>query len=47
MVDNLASQSVRLTQQQMQALDALINQHTVSGERYNPLNSQEVDTETF
>jgi aryl-alcohol dehydrogenase-like predicted oxidoreductase len=47
MVDNLASQSVKLTQQQMQELDALINQHTVSGERYNSLNSQEVDTETF
>ena len=28
-------------------LDALINQHTVVGPRYNAQNSSEVDTETF
>jgi hypothetical protein len=31
----------------MQQLDALINPHTVQGERYNTQGSGEVDTETF
>jgi hypothetical protein len=29
------------------ALDALINQHTVVGKRYNDATQQEIDTEEF
>jgi aryl-alcohol dehydrogenase-like predicted oxidoreductase len=47
MVDNFASQSVVLTDEQMQKLDRLINQKTVSGARYSALNAKEVDTEDF
>ena len=29
------------------ALDALINRHTVAGERYNDATQREIDTENF
>ena len=45
--DDLAGSDVTLTPQQMQTLDALVNQNTVHGARYNAQNAAEVDTETF
>ena len=45
--DNLAAVNVQLTADQMQRLEALINQHTVKGDRYNAQANSEVDTEVF
>ena len=45
--ENLAASSLRLSEAVMQMLDALINHQTVSGQRYNPQNASEVDTEDF
>jgi aryl-alcohol dehydrogenase-like predicted oxidoreductase len=45
--DNMAAVDVRLTADQMQRLEALINQHTVKGDRYNAQANSEVDTEVF
>jgi aryl-alcohol dehydrogenase-like predicted oxidoreductase len=45
--ENVAASSLRLSQAVMQKLEALINQKTVSGNRYNPQNASEVDTEEF
>ncbi len=45
--DNMASVDVVLSAEHMQRLEALINQHTVKGPRYNALNASEVDTEEF
>ena len=45
--DNMAAAEVALSADQMQRLEALINQQTVKGPRYNALNSTEVDTEEF
>jgi aryl-alcohol dehydrogenase-like predicted oxidoreductase len=45
MRENAAADRVALDLQVMQALDALINQRTVSGERYDAQASSEVDTE--
>jgi aryl-alcohol dehydrogenase-like predicted oxidoreductase len=45
--DNIAAADVALSAEQMQRLEALINQHTVKGPRYNALNASEVDTEEF
>jgi aryl-alcohol dehydrogenase-like predicted oxidoreductase len=45
--DNMAAADVALSADQMQRLEALINQQTVKGPRYNALNSTEVDTEEF
>lgn len=45
--DNIAATEVRLSFEQMQHLEASINQHTVKGPRYNALNASEVDTEEF
>jgi aryl-alcohol dehydrogenase-like predicted oxidoreductase len=45
--DNIAAAVVVLSADQMQRLEALINQQTVKGPRYNALNSTEVDTEEF
>ena len=45
--ENLAASSLRLSEAVMQKLDALINNQTVSGQRYNPQNASEVDTEDF
>lgn len=45
MRENLVAASVRLDAATLQALDALINAQTVSGERYDAQASAEVDTE--
>ncbi|WP_310626765.1 aldo/keto reductase [Limnohabitans sp.] len=45
--DNIAVTDVVLSADQMQRLEALINQQTVKGARYNALNASEVDTEDF
>jgi aryl-alcohol dehydrogenase-like predicted oxidoreductase len=45
MQENAAADAVALDPQVMDALEALINQSTVSGERYDPQASSEVDTE--
>jgi aryl-alcohol dehydrogenase-like predicted oxidoreductase len=45
--DNLGAAAVVLTPEVVNRLDALINPHTVSGERYGAQSSVEVDTETF
>ena len=45
--DNMAAVDVALSPEQMQRLEALINQQTVKGPRYNALNASEVDTEEF
>jgi aryl-alcohol dehydrogenase-like predicted oxidoreductase len=45
--DNIAASEVALSSELMQRLEALINQQTVKGPRYNALNASEVDTEEF
>jgi aryl-alcohol dehydrogenase-like predicted oxidoreductase len=45
--DNIAAANVVLSSEQMQRLEALINQQTVRGPRYNALNASQVDTEEF
>ncbi len=46
-LDNAGADSVVLSVEVMAALDALINQHTVVGERYDAVATSEVDTEAF
>ncbi len=45
--ENFRADAVVLAPALMQRLDALINQHTVQGARYNSANQAEVDTEEF
>lgn len=45
--EDMAADEVVLSAEQMHRLDALINQNTVKGPRYNALNASEVDTEEF
>jgi aryl-alcohol dehydrogenase-like predicted oxidoreductase len=45
--DNMAAVQVQLSPQHMQRLEDLINPRTVQGNRYNPQNAAEVDTEEF
>ncbi|RAU20901.1 aldo/keto reductase [Paramagnetospirillum kuznetsovii] len=45
--DNLGSLAVRLEEATIRTLDALINQKTVTGPRYNAATQQEIDTEEF
>ena len=45
--DNLGAAAVQLSPAVVARLDALINQHTVSGERYGAQSAGEVDTEVF
>lgn len=45
--DDLSAVNVRLDQTVIERLEALINQGTVVGNRYNPQNAGEVDTEEF
>ena len=47
LLDNLGAVDVRLDADLMARLEALINQQTVSGDRYNAQANREVDTETF
>ena len=45
--ENLAAADVQLNDGLLARLDALVNRHTVLGERYNAQGSSEVDTEVF
>ena len=45
--DDLGAANVRLDAATMARLDALINERTVVGQRYNAQSASEVDTETF
>ena len=45
--ENNGADAVRLDAGVMQRLEALINQRTVSGDRYNEQANREVDTEVF
>lgn len=45
--ENMAADSIRLTPTMVTRHDALINQHTVTGTRYNAATQQEIDTEEF
>lgn len=47
MQDNLSGDSVSLTASQLNDLNQLINQSTVSGPRYNAAQQKEIDTEEF
>jgi len=46
-VENVASASLKLNRSVMERLDALIDQRTVSGDRYSNTTQQEIDTEVF
>jgi len=46
-IENVGADGIRLTPLVVERLDALINQHTVAGQRYNEKTSQEIDTENF
>jgi aryl-alcohol dehydrogenase-like predicted oxidoreductase len=45
--DNLAAADIALSAEEMAALDAAINRHTVQGSRYNTATQAEIDTEEF
>jgi aryl-alcohol dehydrogenase-like predicted oxidoreductase len=45
--ENMAAVDVSLNDETMARLDALINRHTVSGQRYNAATQAEIDTEEF
>jgi aryl-alcohol dehydrogenase-like predicted oxidoreductase len=47
LAEDLEAADLPLSPQVMATLEALINQNTVSGDRYNALANSEVDTETF
>jgi aryl-alcohol dehydrogenase-like predicted oxidoreductase len=47
LLDDLAAADVKLDADLMVRLDALINQRTVAGDRYNAQANSEVDTEVF
>jgi aryl-alcohol dehydrogenase-like predicted oxidoreductase len=45
--ENMAAAEVRIDESLMQALDHLLEQHAVSGARYNEATQSEIDTEEF
>ena len=45
--DNMGALTIELSSETLARLDQVINQHNVSGNRYNELASSEVDTEVF
>jgi hypothetical protein len=47
LLDDLGAASVQLSEPLMDRVEALINERTVVGNRYNAQGSGEVDTETF
>jgi aryl-alcohol dehydrogenase-like predicted oxidoreductase len=47
LLDDLAAVNVKLDSNLLARLDALINQRTVAGNRYNAQANSEVDTEVF
>ena len=46
-IENMAAAGLTLSPTIVARLDALINQHTVHGARYNPATQREIDTENF
>jgi aryl-alcohol dehydrogenase-like predicted oxidoreductase len=46
-IDNVGAADIPLPPSVIGRLEALINQHTVSGARYNLATQQEIDTEEF
>ena len=47
LIENLGAAPLQLSADVLQRADALINQQTVVGPRYNATNQTEVDTEVF
>lgn len=47
LADNLGADAVHLSDETLAALNALINQHSVAGSRYNPQGNIDADTEVF
>ncbi len=47
LIENIAAANLELDASTMQALDEILNQHTVVGTRYNPATQAEIDTEEF
>jgi aryl-alcohol dehydrogenase-like predicted oxidoreductase len=47
LLDNLGAAEISLSAQTLSKLEALLNQKTVVGDRYNEQNNREVDTEVF
>ena len=45
--DNLGAARVTLSSGLAERLDALINRHTIAGERYNAATQAEIDTENY
>jgi aryl-alcohol dehydrogenase-like predicted oxidoreductase len=45
--ENMQAAAVRLTPETIARLDALINRHTITGNRYNAATQAEIDTEDF
>jgi hypothetical protein len=46
-IENMAAAGVTLAASVVARLDALVNRHSVAGERYNEATQQEIDTENF
>ena len=46
-IENMGAAGITLTPSLVTRLDALINQHTVAGARYNEATQKEIDTENF
>ena len=46
-IENMAAAAISLAPSLVKRLDALINERTVAGPRYNEATQQEIDTETF
>jgi aryl-alcohol dehydrogenase-like predicted oxidoreductase len=47
LMDDIGASGVSLSPEVIDRLNAMINQHTVCGDRYNAQANSEVDTETF
>jgi aryl-alcohol dehydrogenase-like predicted oxidoreductase len=47
LIDDLGANKVRLSAELLSKLEALVNQNTVQGSRYNAQANSEVDTENF
>jgi hypothetical protein len=46
-MDDLGADAIQLSPETLSAVEALINQKTVTGDRYNAQANSEVDTEVF
>ncbi|WP_249199119.1 aldo/keto reductase [Photobacterium sp. GJ3] len=47
MIENISGREIQLDSSTLHALNRIINQHTVTGSRYNATTQQEIDTEEF